>query len=588
MLDQVSALAATGRVRPRVVSFEPIPLVGPPRLRATQLAAIERAVEPAIRDGHADAFAAMASEGPSDIPTARLPIASGAAPGRGSDHGAISRSVALLALGDRLTRTGRLPDIVHAHTGYPDGAAAAVLAARIDRPLIITEHSSSVGQVLSRPATRLCYEAGIARAEYVIAVSETLAAELRLSIPDLADPMAARLKVIPNAVAVDEFSTATFAERRPDELLFVGYRKPTKGIACLLQAFAQVHARRPTSSLTLIGRSPTPDVEAGWVAMATELGIAGAVRFEGPSDRAGVAQALRRASVFVHPSPRETFGVVAVEALAAGLPVVAADSGGVTEILGAHPEQLGAVVPSEDPAAMAAAIIGVLERRETFDPGTLRSSVSRYSGPIVAGHLIDVYETVMETAPGSTRGILPDHTAVLGEEGERRRRRPIVVAGFTQIDAERILGPLPVAVRASIRIAGLPPEGPGREAGATGTGIADRMIALLGSDVFSGPAPRGPKPIRALRLARHPSRTWKRIRARRALEHLIRVDASRAVEQAVTDAGGGPGQAVGFIALDGVAQLAAGSVLASGSAGAMPGGLRHLVDLAAGPDASES
>ncbi|HTC85193.1 MAG TPA: glycosyltransferase, partial [Candidatus Acidoferrum sp.] len=317
----MTALARTGRVRPTVVSFESVPLVGPPRLRGLQRAAIERSIEDTIRDGSMDPFAVMASVGPPGVATARLPFASGAAPGRGPDHGSVSRSVALLALGDRLTRAGRIPDLVHAHTGYPDGAAAAELAAALDRPLIITEHSSTVEQVLASPATRERYEAAVARAERIIAVSESLAAELRTGVAGLAPGSPIDLVVIPNAVPIEEFAGAVESERRPDELLFVGYRKPTKGIACLLRAFAQVRARRPAATLRLIGRSPTPEVEADWIALAAELGVSETVRFEGPADRAAVADALRRASVFVHPSPRETFGVVAVEALAAGTPV---------------------------------------------------------------------------------------------------------------------------------------------------------------------------------------------------------------------------------------------------------------------------
>ena len=69
---------------------------------------------------------------------------------------------------------------------------------------------------------------------------------------------------------------------------------------------------------------------------------------------------MARASVFVHASRYETFGVVAAEALAAGLPVVATDSGGVTEILGAEPERLGALVGGRRSGIPAAAILRLL------------------------------------------------------------------------------------------------------------------------------------------------------------------------------------------------------------------------------------
>ena len=119
--------------------------------------------------------------------------------------------------------------------------------------------------------------------------------------------------------------------------------------------------------------------------------------FEPPTDRRGVAVAMARASVFLHGSRSETFGVVAAEALAAGLPVVATDSGGVTEILGTEAAALGAVVPPDDVAAMARAIAEVLDRRATFDPERARASVRRrYGAAAVADRLIAIYEAAID------------------------------------------------------------------------------------------------------------------------------------------------------------------------------------------------
>src|SRR5262249_39308405 len=159
------------------------------------------------------------------------------------------------------------------------------------------------------------------------------AAELRRDLPDAA----AKIAVIPNAVDVDAFQLVGPGGRDPDELLFVGFRKASKGIERLLRAFALARTRRPALHLTLIGSAPTDREEAAWVARAAELGIADAVRFEPTAGRAAIASAMARAGLLVHPSPRETFGIVAAEALASGLPVVATRSGGVDEILAPDP-----------------------------------------------------------------------------------------------------------------------------------------------------------------------------------------------------------------------------------------------------------
>ena len=258
------------------------------------------------------------------------------------------------------------------------------------------------------------YLRAIDRATRFIAVSETLASELRTALPD----RAAKIIVIPNAVRIDDFAIEPAAKRVTDQLLFVGYLKETKGIATLLEAFARVRATRPVATLVLVGQAPTPELRSRWEALADQLGIAGAVRFAGALDRAGVAAAMSAATLFVHPSPRETFGVVAVEALASGLPVVATNSGGVTEVLGPDPNKVGAVVPPGDADALARAILVTLERIDAFDPEQLRASVAaRFGSRAVATRLLDLYREVLDRAPtagtasavGSGRRRAADH-----------------------------------------------------------------------------------------------------------------------------------------------------------------------------------
>ena len=133
---------------------------------------------------------------------------------------------------------------------------------------------------------------------------------------------------------------------------------------------------------------------------------------------------MARASVFVHASRYETFGVVAAEALAAGLPVVATDSGGVTEILGAEPERLGALVAVDDSLALGNGILETLGRRETFDAATLRASVrSRFGAEVVAERLITLYAEVLSES-AALSSLAPRARAGRAEcDGPHRDRR---------------------------------------------------------------------------------------------------------------------------------------------------------------------
>ena len=350
--DQAAALAATGRVRPWAASFEPFWLHGDLSLRTRAADAWPAAVRMAAAEGRA--IFPEGAFGPSGVPVVHLGAAAGRSAGAGRDNEAIHRERALQALVDG---AGRQVDLIHAHVGYPEGAAAARVAARIGVPLVLTEHATFLARIFANPAHRARYAEAVRSAARVVAVGSALAAQIRAEMPHAAP----KLVVIPNTVDVAAFPLQGPDDRDPDELLWVGYRREVKGTGTLLRAFARVRAARPGTVLRLVGRSTTEDEEAGWRQLAAELGIADAVHFDPPADRAGVAAAMARAGLFVHPGTRETFGIVAAEALASGMPVVATDSGGVTEVLGPDPGARRRVGSAQRP--------GGARRRHPRDPG---------------------------------------------------------------------------------------------------------------------------------------------------------------------------------------------------------------------------
>ena len=443
--DQVEALAATGAARPRIVTFERAQLTGGGPSRRRQESAV--LASSARRIATADPLFVEPAWGVrDDIPVARLSIPEGQTPATRTAHAAAHRESAVGALADRLLAGGGTAadgaggGVVHAQGGYPDGAAGAVLASRLDWPLLITEHSTFVARILADPAQRTRYAAALARSHRLIAVGEMLAGELRATFPD----HARRIVVVPNAVPMDDFEAAPLKGRVVDQLLFVGYRKPVKGIDVLLRAVAFARRARPSITLRLLGGATNPAVEDRWRALAKALDLSDAVTFEGTTDRRGIAAAMARASVFVHASRRETFGVVAVEALASGLPVVATDSGGVTETMGDDPDALGALVPADDPDALAAAIVATLERRADFDPEALRGAVERrFGSAFVAEKLLVLYrEAIAAAAPGRSIEITSGRPS-------RPVGRPVIVA-LDRARAARALEPLPPDLRSEV------------------------------------------------------------------------------------------------------------------------------------------
>jgi glycosyltransferase involved in cell wall biosynthesis len=501
------------------------------------------------------------------VRVSRPTIAEGRTSATGPTHAARHRADALAAFAEARTDDGRAvpPGVVHAHVVYPDGAAAVALADRLGWPLIVTEHSSAVGRIIAEPAVREAYVTTLARAHRTLAVSGALAAELRAAFPELA----ANVDVMPNAVAVDEFGPPSASERISDELLFVGYLKESKGIETLLRGTAIARSLRPSVTLRLIGRAPEPATGERWRRLAVELGIEDAVTFEGTADRQGIAAAMRRAAAFVHPSPRETFGVVAVEALASGLPVVATDSGGVTEILGSDPLTLGAIVAPDDPQSLGEAIVATLGRLGTFDGDELRRSVEgRYGGRSVAERLAVVYREAIAAAP-------PGRGLVVEEASRTAAERTIVVSLDRRRAAPR-LASLPAELRATIvLVTATEPRDVERPQ-------VDRVVEVA-VDSRWGPDPSAPpltkRPGAAGRLARlvhDPDGTARRVLGRDAgTKHALGA-AARAVSTVVREeARNGP---VEVLAVDGHDHLAAAGALRADLARPAVGGLRVLAD----------
>lgn len=157
-----------------------------------------------------------------------------------------------------------------------------------------------------------------------------------------------------------------------------------KGIDILLSAISTLADEGYTTTLWIAGDGPDrPSLER----RSSQLGLDGQVRFLGQRD--DVSDLLEACDVFVLPSQREGLGVAALEAMAAGRPVVATRVGGLAEAV-IH-EETGLLVPPEDPAALAESLarsIGDLALRERLGAAGPARITKTYSPPA----MVDAYE----------------------------------------------------------------------------------------------------------------------------------------------------------------------------------------------------
>ncbi len=190
-------------------------------------------------------------------------------------------------------------------------------------------------------------------ADLVLAPSAATAEEIRR------DYRADRVGVIPNATGGLEVEPAGAAEGEGGTLLFVGRLRIRKGVEVLLEALRELRRRMPDAVLRIAGDGEHRD-RLEW--KTAELGLESAVSFLGSCGAARVRALLRGAAALVVPSIYEGMPLVVLEAMEAGVPVVASRVSGIPEVV--VDGETGWLVPPEDPAALRDALAEVLAHPE--------------------------------------------------------------------------------------------------------------------------------------------------------------------------------------------------------------------------------
>jgi glycosyltransferase involved in cell wall biosynthesis len=278
-------------------------------------------------------------------------------------------------------RLGR-PDVIHAHNAHWAGFAAYQVWRHLGIPYVVTEHSGGflTGEItaLSKRFARKVYR----HASKVIVVSQALGD----SIEPLLDGRTSC--VVPNCVDTDFFSLPpTSPSKRSFVFLAVAHLMPNKGIDVLLRAFTARFRGGDKASLRIGGDGP---IRNELMSLCEELAISHKVQFLGALSREGVRAAMWDADALVLPSFHETFGVVLIEAMSTGLPVIASRSGGPDNIV---TSEIGILVEPGNVKELSEAMNDILGRR--FVRSLLRDrAVARYAQSVCAGTLRKIYGDV--------------------------------------------------------------------------------------------------------------------------------------------------------------------------------------------------
>jgi 1,2-diacylglycerol 3-alpha-glucosyltransferase len=311
---------------------------------------------------------------------------------------------------DRGLGTGTF-DLVHVHTPFLAHYAGVRFARRTGIPCVATYHTffeeylhhylpilpPPLGRALARRFTR----SQCAAVQAVIAPSEPMRAVLE------GYGVATPIRIVPTGLAPDRFRCGdgrAFRERAgiaPERPLvtYIGRVAHEKNIGFLVEVFARVVRQVPQALMVIAGEGPA---RAGLRSQAAALGLDSQVHFAGYLERdSALLDCYAAADAFVFASRTETQGLVLLEAMAQGAPVVSTAELGTRSILA--PES-GAVVVPEEPAAFAAAVVRVLGdaglRAELAARG--RAHARSWSSAAMAARLLEVYAQLC-VAPRAAR-----------------------------------------------------------------------------------------------------------------------------------------------------------------------------------------
>ncbi len=223
-----------------------------------------------------------------------------------------------------------------------------------------------------------------------------------------------KIAIVPPGVDLDRFKPLDQRRARqhldvsPDHqmILFVGRIQPLKGIDTLIKALAILKMREPAIAqnvcVAIIGGDPNPDSELERTeferlnSLRAELGLDDLVTFLGAKDQDTLVYYYSAAEIVVMPSHYESFGMVALEAMACGVPVIASDVGGLSFSI--EDGFNGYLVPGRNPQALAEKIILILKHRVLRDQLSeqAHSWVKHYSWVNIAGEILEVFEDTVE------------------------------------------------------------------------------------------------------------------------------------------------------------------------------------------------
>jgi len=292
-------------------------------------------------------------------------------------------------------RTNGKPHIIIAHSAIWAGALANRIQKTHGIPYIIVEHRSRFvfntpeSRAMVKPWYKPFMKRAFENAMHIVTVSSCLQIYIQKHVGGIKE----KISSIPNMVDTDFFQPAPAPlPLEPFTFFSLGSLEKVKGMDVLLKAFAILHKLFPGQYRLIIGGSGGEQKKLE--SFVAENNLNTFIRFEGQMDRKTVKQRMQESHAFVLASRFEAFGVVFIEAMACGIPVIGTYSGGPPEFV---ENQYGILVEADSPSELAGAMQEMKNRYQSFNRENIRAyAVSKFSKEAVAMQYAELIKNLLK------------------------------------------------------------------------------------------------------------------------------------------------------------------------------------------------
>ncbi|MCF7813678.1 MAG: glycosyltransferase family 4 protein [Candidatus Cloacimonetes bacterium] len=258
-------------------------------------------------------------------------------------------------------------DLIHAHTIFPSGIAAYLLAKKYDKPFLITSHGFDFYRILPKTdpdhrgnsyniKEKQLIRDAMEKVTQFICVSEIFGNHVKSYFPKI------NLKIVPNVYdkeLFNKFGRKAHKSSKSCTILTVGNFIPVKNHEMLMRAYNKINGEFPDVKLQIIGKGV---LKKYYKKLCEELSIQENVQIIDQADHSEIADFMKNADIYVQTSLSETFGMTIVEAMACGLPVISTRTQGPSTYI--ENEKTGFLVDKNDVTSLAENLIKLIRNPE--------------------------------------------------------------------------------------------------------------------------------------------------------------------------------------------------------------------------------